>query len=108
MTTPVCRIVVILIDNESHLINYLTDFVVRMHKAELVRCRSDLDFSGLVTSQEEDMIFRLTLKSMGKKQTAFQKTLISQGYTYKYILKLQKAQEKMLDKMYTSKIGWMC
>ena len=75
-----------------------------MHKAELVWYRSDLDFSGLVTSQEEDMIFRLTLKSMGK-QTAFQKTLISQGYTYKYILKLQKAQEKMLDKMYTPKIG---
>ena len=42
---------------------------------------------------------------MGEKQTAFQKTLISQGNTYKYILKLQKAQEKMLDKMYTPKIG---
>ena len=76
-----------------------------MHKAELVWCRSDLDFSGLVTSQEEDMIFRLTLKSMGKNRQLFKKTLISQGYTYKYILKLQKAQEKMLDKMYTSKIG---
>ena len=75
-----------------------------MNKAELVWCRSDLDFSGLVTSQEEDMIFRLTLKSKGKN-TAFQKTLISQGYTYKYILKLQKTQEKMLDKTYTSKIG---
>ena len=76
-----------------------------MHKAELVWCRSDLDFSGLVTSQEEDMILRLTLKSMGKNRQLFKKTLISQGYTYKYILKLQKAQEKMLDKMYTSKIG---
>ena len=32
--------------------------------------------------------------------TAFQKTLISQ-----YILKLHKAQEKMLDKMYSPKIG---
>ena len=79
-----------------------------MHKAELVWCRFDLDFSGLVTSQEEDMIFRLTLKSMGKNRQLFKKTLISQGYTYKYILKLQKAQEKMLDKMYTPKIGWMC
>ena len=83
------------------------DYVVQMHKAELVWCRFDLDFSGLVTSQE-DMIFRLTLKSMGKKQTAFQKTLISQGYTYTYILKLQKGHEKMLDKMYTPKIGWTC
>ena len=34
--------------------------------------------------------------------------LISQGYTYMYILKFQKAQEKMLDKIYTPKIGWMC
>ena len=32
------------------------------------------------------------------KQTAFQKTFISQGYTDKYILKLHKAQEKMLMK----------
>ena len=77
-----------------------------MLKVELVWCRFDLDFSGLVTSQEEDMIFRLTLIEVnGEKQTAFQKTLISQGYTYKYIHKLQKAQEKMLDKMYTPKIG---
>ena len=74
-----------------------------MHKAELVWCRLKIDVSGLVTSQEEDVIFRLTLKSMGK--TAFQKMLISQGYTYKYILKLQKAQEKMLDKMNTPKLG---
>ena len=64
-----------------------------------------IDVSKRVTSQEEDMIFRLTFKVNGEKQTAFQKTLISQGYTYKYILKLQKAQEKMLDKMYTPKIG---
>ena len=104
MTTPVYRILVILTDNESHLIYNLTDFVVRMHKAELVWCRLKSDVSGLVTSQE-DMIFRLTLKSMGEKKTAFQKTLISQGYTYKYIRKLQKAQEKMLDKMYTPKLG---
>ena len=87
------------------MINYLTDFVVRMHKAELVWCRSDLDFSGLVTSQEEDMIFSINIEVNGEKQTAFRKTLISQCYTYKYILKLQKAQEKMLDKMYTPKIG---
>ena len=108
--TPVCIILVILTDNESHLINYLTDFVVRMHKAELVWCRFDLDFSGLVTSQEEDMVFRLTLKSIGKNRQLFKKRkkLISQGYTYKYILKLRKAQEKMLDKMYTPKIGGMC
>ena len=74
LTTPVCRIVT-LTDNESHLINYLTDFVVRMHKAELVWCRFDLDFSELVTSQEEDMIFRLTLKSMGKNIQLFKKRL---------------------------------
>ena len=79
-----------------------------MHKAELVWCRFEIDISGLVTSQVEDMIFRLTLKSMGNNRAAFQKTLISQGYTYKYILKLQKAQEKMLDKMYTPKMCWMC
>ena len=76
-----------------------------MHKAELVWCRSDLDFSGLMTSQEEDMIFSINIEVNGEKQTAFRKMLISQGYTYKYILKLQKAQEKMLDKMYTPKIG---
>ena len=65
-TTPLCKIVVILTDNESHLIYHLTDFVVRMHKAELVWCRFEIDVSGLVTSQVKDMIFRLTLKSMGK------------------------------------------
>ena len=70
-----------------------------MHKAELVLCRCEIDVSGLVTSQEEDMIFRLTLKSMGKNRQLFKKTLISQGYTYKYILKLWKAQEKTLDKI---------
>ena len=32
--------------------------------------------------------FSINIKVKGKKQTAFQKTLISQGYTYKYILKL--------------------
>ena len=37
-----------------------------MHKAELVWCTLKIDVSGLVTSQEEDMNFRLTLKSMGK------------------------------------------
>ena len=42
------------------------DFVVRMHKAELVWCRFEIDLSGLVTSQDEDMIVRLTLKSIGK------------------------------------------
>ena len=36
------------------------------------------------------------LKSIGKSRQPF-KTLISQGYTYTCILKLHKAQEKMLD-----------
>ena len=49
--------------------------------------------------------FSINIEVNGEKQTAFQKTFISQGYAYKYILKLQKAQEKMLDKMYTPKIG---
>ena len=75
LTTPVCRIVVILTDSESHLIYYLTDFVVRMHKAELVWCRFEIDVSGLVTSQVVDMIFRLTLKSMGKNRQLFKKRL---------------------------------
>ena len=75
-----------------------------MHKAELVWCRFEIDVSGLVTSQDEDMIFRLILKSMGKNRQLF-KNAYSQGYTYKYILKLQKAQENMLEKMYTPKIG---
>ena len=47
--------------------------------------------------------FSINIEVNGKKQIAFQKTLISQGYTY--ILKLQKAQENMLDKMYTPKLG---
>ena len=52
--------------------------------------------------------FLINIEVNGEKQTAFQKTLISQSYTYKYILKLlQNAQEKMSDKMYTPKIGWM-
>ena len=55
-----------------------------------------------VTSWRHD--FSINIEVNGEKQTAFQKTLISQGYTYKYILKLQKAQEKMLDKMYTPKL----
>ena len=76
-----------------------------MHKAELVWCRVEIDVSGLVTSQVEDMIFLFTLKSMGKNRQLFKKTLISQGYTYTYILKPQKVQEKMLDKIYTPKIG---
>ena len=75
-----------------------------MHKAELVWCRFEIDVSGLVTSQEEYMIFSINIEVNGEKRTAFQKTLISQGYTL-YILKLQKAQEKMLDKIYTPKIG---
>ena len=75
-----------------------------MHKAELVWCRLKIDVSGLVMSQE-DMIFSINIEVNGEKQTAFQKTLISQGYTYKYILKLYEAQEKMLDKMYTPKLG---
>ena len=44
--------------------------------------------------------FFINIEVNGKKQTAFQKMLISHGYTYKYILKLNEAQEKMLDKMY--------
>ena len=76
-----------------------------MHKAELEWCRLKTDVPGLVTSQEEDMIFLLTLKSMGRNRQLFKKTLISQGYSYTYILKLQKAPEKMLDEMYTPKLG---
>ena len=75
LTTPVCRIVVISTDNESQLIYHLTDFVVRMHKAELVWCMFEIDVSGLVTSQVEDRIFRLTLKSMGKNRQLFKKRL---------------------------------
>ena len=47
------------------------DFVVRMYKAELVWCRFEIDASGLVTSQVEDMIFRLTLKSIGNDRQLF-------------------------------------
>ena len=36
LTTPVCRLVVILTVTESDMIYYLTDFAVRRHKAELV------------------------------------------------------------------------
>ena len=75
LTTPVCRIIVILTDNESHLIYYLTHFVVRMNKAELLWGMFEIDVSGLVTSQVEDMIFRLTLKSMGKNRQLFKKRL---------------------------------
>ena len=46
-----------------------------MHKAELVWYRFEIDVSGLVTSQEEDMIFRLTWKSMGKNRQLFKKRL---------------------------------
>ena len=49
--------------------------------------------------------FSINIEVNGEKQTAFQKTLISQGYTYKYILKLHKTQEKMLDEMYIPTIG---
>ena len=51
--------------------------------------------------------FSINIEVNGEKQTVFQKTLISQGYTYKYILKLKKSQEKMLDKTYTPKLGWI-
>ena len=60
LTKPVCRTVVILTDNESHLTYYLTDFAVRRHKAGLVWCRFEIAVSGLVMSQVEVMIFRLT------------------------------------------------
>ena len=53
---PVCRIVVILTDNESHLIYYLTDFAVRMHKAKLVLYRFEVDVSGLVKYVPETQI----------------------------------------------------
>ena len=73
----------------------------------MVQVRSRFFRTCDVTRRRHD--FSINIEVNGEKQTAFQKTQkISQGYTYKYILKLQKAQEKMLDKMYTSKIGWMC
>ena len=72
----------------------------------MVQVRSRFFRTCDVTRRRHD--FSINIEVHGEKQTAFQKTLISQGYTYKYILKLQKAQEKMLDKMYTPKIGWMC
>ena len=56
-----------------------------------------------VISRSHD--FSINIEVNGEKQTAFQKTFIPQVYTYKYIIKLHKAQEKMLDKMYTPKIG---
>ena len=52
--------------------------------------------------------FLINIEVNGEKQTAFQKPLISQGYTYNHILKIHKNQEKMLDKMYTPTIGVMC
>ena len=100
LTMHVCSIVVILTDTESNLIYYLTDFVVRRYKSELVWCRFEIAASRLVTSSVEVMIFRLTLKSMGKNRQLFKK----EGYTYKYILKLQKAQENMLDKCIHQKV----
>ena len=51
------------------------DFVVRMNKAELIWCRFEIDVSRLVMSQVEDMIFRLTLKSMGKNRQLLKKRL---------------------------------
>ena len=50
--------------------------------------------------------FSINIEVNGEKQTAFTKknTLIIQGHTYKYIFKLHKAQDKMLDKMYTPTI----
>ena len=44
------------------------------------------------------MIFQLTLTQQTAFETAFPKTFISHCYTYKYIFKLHKSQEKMLDK----------
>ena len=61
------------------------DFAVSRHKAELVLCRVEITASWHVMSSEV-MIFRLTLKSMGKNGHLFQKSLISQGFTYKYAL----------------------
>ena len=48
--------------------------------------------------------FSINIEVNGEKQTSFQRTLMSQGYTYKCILKLHKAQEMMLDKIYTPTI----
>ena len=70
------------------------DFVVRMHKVELVWCRSDLDFSGLVTSQEEDMIFRLTLKSMGKNRQLFEKRLFHKVIPISIFLNSRKHKKR--------------
>ena len=71
----------------------------------MVQVRKHLFRACDVTSWSHD--FAINIEVNGEKQTAFQKTPISQGYTYKYILKLQSTK-KMLDKMYTPKIGWMC
>ena len=49
------------------------DFAVQRLKAELVWCRFEIAASGLVTSHGEVMIFRLTLKSMGKNGQLFKK-----------------------------------
>ena len=68
-----------------------------MHKAELVWCRSDLDFSGLVTSQEEDMIFRLTLKSiniMGKNRQLFEKRLFHKVIPISIFLNSRKHKKR--------------
>ena len=75
-----------------------------MHKAELVWCRIEIDFSGLVTSQEEDMIFQLTLNSMGKNRQLFQKRLFHKVIPISMFFNSRK-HKKMLDKMYTQKIG---
>ena len=72
---PASRIVVILTDNGSHLIYYLTDVAVRRHTAELVWGRFEIAASRLVTSQVEVMIFRLTLKPMVKDRQLFKKRL---------------------------------
>ena len=65
--------------------NYFTDFVVRMHKAELVWCRFEIDVSGLVTSQEEDMIFPLTFMSMGKTDSFSKNAYFSRSILYLYV-----------------------
>ena len=51
-----------------------------MHKAELVWCRLEVNVSGLVTSQEEDIDFQLTLKSSGKNRQLFKNAYFTRLY----------------------------
>ena len=70
------------------------DFVVRMYKAELVWCRFEIDASGLVTSQVEDMIFRLTLKSIGNDRQLFKKRLFHKVIHISILLNSRKHNKR--------------